>query len=239
MGEPTALFSKVFQRFGVQFDYVDARDPENIIKAIRPNTRLIWLETPTNPLLQLSDIAAIAEISRKFQLILAVDNTFLSPYFQQPLNLGADIVVHSTTKYLGGHSDVVGGAVLTSSKEIYEQLAFLQNSMGAIPGPHDAWLTLRGIKTLALRMKAHENNALHIAQVLVKHPKILAVNYPGLESHPQYVLAKKQMSGFGGMMSIEIKGGLDAGKHVARATRLFSLAESLGGVESLIGHPQV
>jgi len=231
------VFTKVFQRLGLGFDFVDARDTALIQAAIRPETRMIWLETPTNPLLRLYDIAQIATLAREHNLILVVDNTFMSPYFQQPLTLGADLVVHSTTKYLGGHSDVVGGAVLTNNQDLHQQLQFLQNSLGSVPGPMDCWLTLRGIKTLALRMRAHQENALVLAEYLEKHPKIAKIHYPGLPSHPQYDLACKQMSGFGGMISFEVAGGLEAGKTVARSTQLFSLAESLGGVESLIGHP--
>jgi cystathionine gamma-lyase len=231
------VFDKVFRRLGLDFTFVDARDPAKVAEALRPNTKLVWLETPTNPLLRLCDIKAIAEITREKGLILAVDNTFMSPYFQQPLNLGADLVVHSTTKYIGGHSDVVGGAILTSNEGLYQQLKFLQNAMGGVPGPFDAWLTLRGAKTLAVRMRAHAENAMAVAQFLETHPKIAAVNYPGLESHPQHALAKAQMSGFGGMISFEVQGGIEAGKKVATSTKLFSLAESLGGVESLIGHP--
>ena len=231
------VFTKVFSRLGLSFEFVDARDPQALAAKIRDNTRLIWLETPTNPLLRLCDIAAIAEISKARGLLLAVDNTFVSPYFQRPLDLGADLVVHSTTKYIGGHSDVVGGAVLTNSPELHQRLAFLQNAMGGIPGPFDAWLTLRGLKTLALRMERHQQNALQIAAFLEAHPLIESVNYPGLASHPQHELAQRQMSGFGGMISFEVKGGIEAGKRVASATRLFALAESLGGVESLIGHP--
>jgi len=231
------VFDKVFRRLGLDFTFVDARDPANVAEALRPNTKLVWLETPTNPLLRLCDIKAIADITREKGLILAVDNTFMSPYFQQPLNLGADLVVHSTTKYIGGHSDVVGGAILTSNEGLYQQLKFLQNAMGGVPGPFDAWLTLRGAKTLAVRMRAHAENAMAVAQFLETHPKIAAVNYPGLESHPQHALAKAQMSGFGGMISFEVQGGIEAGKKVATSTKLFSLAESLGGVESLIGHP--
>lgn len=231
------VFTQVFERLGISFDFVDTRDPEAVQQAIQPHTRMLWIETPTNPLLRLCDIQAMAEIAKVHGLLLAVDNTFLSPYFQQPLTLGADIVVHSTTKYMGGHSDVVGGAVVTQDAALHQRLAFLQNSLGGVPGPFDAWLTLRGLKTLALRMRAHEQNALALAQFLVQHPKVQQVNYPGLPQHPQHALAKHQMSGFGGMMSIEVVGGLEAGRKVAESTHLFSLAESLGGVESLIGHP--
>jgi cystathionine beta-lyase/cystathionine gamma-synthase len=231
------VFTQVFQRQGLSFDFVDARLLDSIRAAIQPQTRLIWIETPTNPLLRLYDISAIAALAHEHHLILAVDNTFMSPYFQQPLKLGADLVVHSTTKYIGGHSDVVGGAILTNNQEIFQALKFLQNSLGAVPGPMDCWLTLRGLKTLALRMRAHQENALAIATFLENHPKIAQIYYPGLPSHPQYELACKQMQGFGGMISFEVVGGLEAGKTIARSTQLFSLAESLGGVESLIGHP--
>ncbi len=231
------LFEKVLTNFGLTFSFVDMNDESKVRNAIKDNTKMIWIETPTNPLLKLCDIAFISKIAKEKNIITVVDNTFMSPYFQKPLNLGADIVVHSTTKYIGGHSDVVGGAVITSNDEFFTKLKFNQNSMGAIPGPFDCWLTLRGMKTLALRMKEHEKNAKVIAKFLLNHPKVEKVNYPGLEIHPQYELAKRQMSGFGGMISFEVKGGLDAGKIVAVGTKLFSLAESLGGVESLIGHP--
>lgn len=231
------VFTQVFERLGLHFDFVDTRDPEQVAAAITPQTRMLWTETPTNPLLRLCDLQALAQITQAHAMLLVTDNTFLSPYFQQPLSLGADIVVHSTTKYMGGHSDVVGGAVVTRSEALHQQLAFLQNSLGGVPGPFDAWLTLRGLKTLALRMQAHEKNALAIASYLLQHPKIKQVNYPGLPSHPQHALATRQMSGFGGMISVEVNGGLEAGRRVAESTCLFSLAESLGGVESLIGHP--
>lgn len=231
------LFQKVLSNFGLEFTYVDVTSKDNILSAIKENTKLLWIETPTNPLLKLCDIQQISEISKEKGLILAVDNTFMSPYFQKPLNLGADIVIHSTTKYLGGHSDVVGGAVITSNEKFFTDIKFNQNSMGAVPGPFDCWLTLRGLKTLAVRMREHNKNAMAIAKFLSSHPKIEKVNYPGLETHPQFELAKRQMTGFGGMISFEVKGGLEAGKIVATETKLFSLAESLGGVESLIGHP--
>ena len=231
------VFTKVFTRLGLSFDFVDARDPQNVVEAINDNTKMVWLETPTNPLLRLCDIRAIAAICKERNICLVVDNTFMSPYFQQPLELGADLVLHSTTKYIGGHSDVVGGAILGNDPKLKEELAFLQNSMGGIPGPFDSWLALRGLKTLALRMQAHEKNAMAIAQFLEQHPLIESVNYPGLASHPQHELAKSQMSGFGGMISFEVKGGIEAGTTVATSTHLFALAESLGGVESLIGHP--
>lgn len=231
------LFQRVLTNLGLTFSFVDMADLDAVRNAIQDNTKMLWIETPTNPLLKLCDIQAIADIAKEKNILSCVDNTFMSPYFQQPLDLGADLVVHSTTKYVGGHSDVVGGAVVTSNDDLYARLKYNQNSIGAIPGPFDSWLTLRGMKTLALRMREHNKNAMAIAKFLSNHPKIEKVNYPGLESHPQHELAKKQMSGFGGMISFEVKGGLDAGKIVATNTKLFALAESLGGVESLIGHP--
>ncbi len=231
------LFERVLARYGISFNWVDATDLGNVDRAIQPNTKLIWSETPTNPLLKLVDIAGLAEVARKHGVLLAIDNTFASPYLQTPLDLGADIVVHSTTKYIGGHSDVVGGFFATRSEELYQTVKFHQNSMGAVPGPMDAWLTLRGIKTLALRMRQHCANAERIARFLADHPAIEAVYYPGLESHPQHELAKRQMRGFGGMVSFVTKGGLEPARAIARSLKLFSLAESLGGVESLTCHP--
>ncbi|MEB3186413.1 MAG: cystathionine gamma-synthase [bacterium] len=231
------LFERVLTRFGLTFTWVDARDLDAVAAALRPETRLVWAETPTNPLLRLVDLAALATLCQERGVLLAVDNTFASPYLQQPLALGADLVVHSTTKYLGGHSDVVGGAVVTSRDDLAADLRFLQNSTGAIPGPHDAWLTLRGIKTLALRMRQHGESALAIARHLEAHPRVERVHYPGLESHPQHELACRQMSGFGGMVSFVVKGGLESARTVAKSLQLFSLAESLGGVESLVTHP--
>lgn len=231
------VFTQVFERLGISYDFVDASDPQTIAAACRDNTRLIWLETPTNPLLRLVDIRGVVQAVSHRDLLVAVDNTFVSPYFQQPLDLGADLVVHSTTKYIGGHSDVVGGAVICNDADLHQRLANIRNATGGVPAPFDAWLTLRGVKTLALRMQAHQQNALAIAGFLDAHPKITQVNYPGLPTHPQYALAQTQMSGFGGMLSFEVEGGLAAGKRVAENTQLFALAESLGGVESLIGHP--
>jgi len=216
-------------------------DPAAVASAIRPETRLIWLETPTNPLLAIADIEDIARRARGSiageHIRIAVDNTFASPYLQQPLRLGADIVVHSTTKYLGGHSDVVGGAIVTNDAEVYERLKFLQNAVGAVPGPLDCWLTLRGIKTLHLRMARHSENAQAVAEYLEAHPKVERVYYPGLESHPQHELARKQMRAPGGMVSIIMRDGEEAARQFVQRTRLFALAESLGGVESLIEHP--
>jgi cystathionine beta-lyase/cystathionine gamma-synthase len=231
------LFEKVFARLGLLFDYVDASDPDQVAAAIRPETKLIWLETPTNPLLKLADIAAIAQIARPRGILTAVDNTFASPYFQRPLELGADIVHYSTTKYIGGHSDVVGGALVLADGALYERLKFLQNAAGAVPGPLDCWLVLRGLKTLAVRMRAHEANAMAVAHFLQQHPAVERVIYPGLPSHPQHALAQHQMHGFGGMISIVLKGGAAAARALVTRTKLFTLAESLGGVESLIEVP--
>lgn len=231
------LFDKILQGYGLEFDYVEMADLDAIEAAIKPNTRLIWLETPTNPMLKISDIAAISAIAKKHDVWLAVDNTFCSSFLQRPLSLGADFVVHSTTKYIGGHSDVVGGAIMTSNAEAYAQLKFLQNAIGAVPGPQDCFLTLRGIKTLALRMTKHSQNALQVAQFLTDNPKVETVIYPGLESHPQHDIAKRQMKMGGGMISFIIKGGEEDASTIARNTKLFTLAESLGGVESLIEVP--
>lgn len=231
------LFDKVLTRYGLEFSWVDARRLESLEQAITPTTKMVWLETPTNPLLQIVDIKAIAGLARSKKLITVVDNTFASPYLQNPLALGADIVVHSSTKYLGGHSDVVGGAILTSNDEFYEKMKFHQNAVGAVPGPMDCFLVLRGLKTLAVRMEAHQKNATAIAEYLNGHQALEKVIYPGLKTHPQHELAKKQMNGFGAMVSIVVKGGLKNANKFASSTRLFALAESLGGVESLICHP--
>jgi cystathionine beta-lyase/cystathionine gamma-synthase len=231
------LFDKVFTRYGVEFTWVDASDPATVRAAIKPNTKLLWVETPTNPLLKLVDIALLGELCKEAKLLFAVDNTFASPYLQNPLDMGADIVVHSTTKYIGGHSDVVGGAALANDDEIYKTLKFHQNAVGAVPSPFDAWLTLRGVKTLALRMRQHEHNARLVADYLTTHEAVEQVFYPGLKSHPQHELAQRQMRGFGGMVSFTLKGGFEAARIVGRRSKLFILAESLGGVESLMCHP--
>jgi cystathionine gamma-lyase len=233
------LFSRVLQRYGLEFTYVDMSDADNVRKALRPNTKLIWIETPTNPLLKLIDIQAIASLrqARDERLIIAVDNTFATPYFQQPLSLGADVVVHSTTKYIGGHSDVVGGVAITNDDAIADVIKFHQNAVGGVPGPHDAWLTMRGAKTLALRMREHAKNAQAVAEFLAAHAEVDRVYYPGLPSHPQHELAKRQMSGFGGMVSFVLKGPQSRALDFANRLQFFSLAESLGGVESLICHP--
>jgi cystathionine beta-lyase/cystathionine gamma-synthase len=233
------LFDKVLRRFGLDFTFADTTDPESVAEALTPSTRLVWLETPTNPFLRVTNIRAVAEIvhSHASKPLLVVDNTFATPYLQRPLELGADIVVHSTTKYLGGHSDVVGGAVIVKDKELAERLAFLQNAVGAVPGPMDCFLVLRGIKTLHLRMDRHAENATAIVEFLAKHPKVEKLMYPFHESHPQYKVARQQMKNGGGMISFIMKGGHDAAVKVVEATRIFTLAESLGGVESLIEVP--
>lgn len=231
------LLERVYRPWGLHVDYADVTDPAAFAASIKPNTRMIWIETPTNPLLKIADIASLATIARKSKALLVVDSTFASPYFQRPLELGAHIVVHSTTKYLGGHSDTIGGVVVLSEEEAYQQTKFYQNAAGAVPGPWDCWLILRGIKTLAVRMREHERNALHLARLLEKHPKVERVYYPGLESHPQHKLAQRQMSGFSGMISFEIAGGYPAVEQFVSRLKLFLLAESLGGVESLVCYP--
>ena len=231
------IFERVMRRYNIETSYATAGNVAEYEKAIRPNTKLIWLETPTNPLLRLANIRAIAEVAHRHNLLLVVDNTFSSPYFQQPLSLGADIVLHSTTKYINGHSDVIGGAVVTSNDEVYEALKFHQNAAGAVPGPFDVWLTMRGIKTLAVRMRQHEENAHSVARFLMEHKRVEKVYYPGLASHPDHELAKQQMSGFGGMVSFQFKGTLADVEQVVRRFKIFTFAESLGGVESLVCHP--
>lgn len=231
------LFDKVLAPYGLDFSYVDTSSVDAVAAALRPQTRLIWLETPTNPMLRLTDVAAVAGLAREAGAWLAVDNTFASPILQQPLRLGATFVIHSTTKYIGGHSDVVGGAIVLDDEESYARLKFLQNAVGAVPGPFDAFLTLRGIKTLALRMERHSANATRVARFLEDHPAVAHVIYPGLESHPQFELARRQMAGPGGIISFLLHGGEAAARTLARRTRLFTLAESLGGVESLVELP--
>ena len=233
------FFTKVINKFGIKAHFVDSTSIENIKAVMNPKVKMVWLESPTNPLLKLCDIRAIADLAHAHGAYLVVDNTFMSPYFQQPLSLGADIVVHSATKYIGGHSDLVGGILVTNSDEIYQTMKFHQTAVGAIPGPFDCWLALRGLKTLAVRMRAHQENALALAQWLEKHPQVSRVIYPGLASHPQHELAKKQMRGFGGMISFEIQGGVEEARRLVENTKLFLLAESLGGVESLIEVPAV
>lgn len=232
------LFTKVFERFGIVFKYVDTTNVANIESAITANTKLVWIETPTNPLMNITDIAAVAAITKPKNILLAVDNTFASPYLQNPLDLGADIIMHSVTKYLGGHSDVIQGALMMNDAELREKLYFIQKSCGAVPGPMDCFLVLRGIKTLGVRMKAHCENGKIIANWLRNNPKVAKVYWPGFEDHPGYAVAKKQMKDFGGMISFELKkDSIDEARRVLSSTHLFSLAESLGGVESLINHP--
>jgi cystathionine gamma-lyase len=233
------LFDKVLRHNGLEFSYPDLTDTENFKRSIKPNTKMVWLETPTNPTLKLIDIRKISEEAKRHGIIVVVDNTFMSPYFQRPLSLGADMVVHSITKYIGGHSDVVGGAVVTNRPELAERMAFLSNSIGAIQSPFDAFMCLRSLKTLPLRMRAHEENAATIAQFLEGHAKVEKVLYPGLKSHPQHNLAKEQMLGMGGMITFYINGGLEGSRKFLENVNLFSLAESLGGVESLIEHPAI
>ena len=232
------MFVKMFEPFGIKFHFVNLTNPENIKAKINANTKLIWLETPTNPTMQIIDIKACAAIAKANNLLLAVDNTFASPYLQNPIDLGADIVMHSVTKYLGGHSDVVMGALITNDKDIYDRLAFVHNSCGATPGPMDSFLVLRGIKTLHLRMKAHCENGRAVAQFLKNHPKIEKVYWPGFEEHPNHHIAKAQMKDFGGMISIVLKDkSVENTFKLAGSFKVFTLAESLGGVESLINHP--
>ena len=230
------LLEKVFKPWGLNARYTDESSPAAFASIITPKTKLVWIETPTNPLLQILDIAAIAEVAHKHGAKLIVDNTFASPYLQQPLKLGADVVVHSTTKYIGGHSDVVGGAVI-GPKDLLDPIKFYQNAAGGVPGPFDCYLTLRGLKTLAIRMDRHGSNAAELAGWLTKQPAVDRVYYPGLANHPGHAIAKKQMRNFGGMISLQLKGGADAAKRFFTRTKLFSLAESLGGVESLVCHP--
>ncbi|MBS1968974.1 MAG: cystathionine gamma-synthase [Bdellovibrionales bacterium] len=233
------LFNRVLKNNGLEFSYVDLTNPENFAKALKPNTKMVWLETPTNPTLKLVDIKKIAKVAAEKGVITVVDNTFMSPYFQRPLTLGADVVVHSATKYIGGHSDVVGGIAVTNRQDLAEKLAFLSNSMGGVQGAFDSFMCLRSLKTLPLRMKAHASNAQAVAEFLETHPKVQKVIYPGLKSHPQHALAKEQMLGMGGMITFYIKGGLDEARIFLENVRVFALAESLGGVESLIEHPAI
>jgi cystathionine gamma-lyase len=234
------LFDKVYRRLGFEFTYVDPlRGADGVADAIRPNTRLVWVETPTNPMLKLVDLAAVAAVCKQRGVMFAVDNTFMTPYFQRPLELGADVVAHSMTKYLNGHSDVVGGALVVQDPGLRDRLAFLQNAAGAVPSPMDSFLVLRGTKTLHIRMDRHESNARAIASWLERHPQVERIIYPGLASHPQHQLARTQARGFGGMISFVLAGGLEASRRFLSACQIFTLAESLGGVESLIEHPAI
>lgn len=233
------LMDKVIRNNGIDFSYVDLTNPENFSKALKPTTKMLWLETPTNPTLKLVDIKKLAAMAASKGVISVVDNTFMSPFFQRPLELGATLVLHSTTKYVGGHSDLVGGAVVTSDSALAERLGFLSNSMGGVASPFDSFLAMRSLKTLGVRMRAHETSAIAVAKYLEKHPKVARVIYPGLESHPQHRLAREQMTGFGGMITFFVKGGMGAARTMLESVRVFALAESLGGVESLIEHPAI
>ena len=238
-GGTRRLLSNVFVNFDITVSYVDATIPENIEKAIKPETRLIWIETPTNPLLKIADIRAIAQIAKRHGLILVVDNTFLSPYFQKPLSLGADVVVYSTTKYIGGHSDALGGSVVTNDEDIYQKISYNQNAVGAVLSPFDSYLTLRGAKTLAIRMEQHQKNAIALAEYLQKSAKVKRVLYPGLKTHPHHEVATAQTTGFGGVLSFELDGTLADAESFLSRLKLFSTAESLGGVESLAEIPSI
>ncbi|HEY0493508.1 MAG TPA: cystathionine gamma-synthase [Candidatus Dormibacteraeota bacterium] len=231
------LFRRLLEPMGLKFSFVDGTDLNRLERAFTEQTRVVWLESPTNPLLKLVDIAAVSRIAHARGALVVVDNTFMSPYLQRPLSLGADIVVHSATKFLGGHSDVIAGVLVVQSDDLRERLAFIQNAVGAVPGPLDAWLVLRGLKTLAVRMREHDRNARLIAEFLSEHDRVERVYYPGLPTHPQHELAKRQMSGFGGMIAFEVHGGLEAARRLVERTRVFTLAESLGGVEALIELP--
>jgi cystathionine gamma-lyase len=233
------IFDKVFKRLGVEFTFVDLSDLEATRKAWKPNTKMVWVETPTNPMLKVIDIEAVTRLAKEKGALSVVDNTFMSPYFQNPLKLGADLVMHSVTKYLNGHSDVVGGVVITQRDDLHQELKFMQNAVGGVPAPMDCFLVMRGLKTLHVRMERHAQNAMAVAKFLEAHPQVKKVIYPGLESHPQHSIAIRQMSGFGGMISFEIQGGLDDARKFLEKVRVFALAESLGGVESLIEHPAI
>jgi cystathionine gamma-lyase len=233
------IFDKVFRRHGLSFTPVEACDPSNVERAMTPRTRLVWLESPTNPMLKIADLSAIASIARARGATSVVDNTFATPFFQRPIELGIDLVCHSTTKYLNGHSDVVGGAVLTSDAGLYQRMQFLQNAVGGVPSPMDSFLVMRGVKTLHVRMERHQENAFRLARFLEGHRQVEKVTFPGLPSHPQHDLARRQMSGFGGMLTFVIRGGLPAARAFLSSLRVFALAESLGGVESLIEHPAI
>ncbi len=233
------IFDKVFRRLGLSFDPVDMSDPRNVERALRRETRLVWIESPTNPMLKIVDLAEVARIARAHGARTVVDNTFATPYFQRPLEHGIDVVTHSTTKYLNGHSDVIGGAVVTSDAALHDRLKFLQNAVGGVPSPMDSFLVLRGLKTLHVRMERHAANAMALARFLEGHPQVEKVTYPGLPSHPQHALAARQMRGFGGMLTFVLKGGLPAASAFLKAVKVFACAESLGGVESLVEHPAI
>ena len=230
-------FNQILVNYDLHFSYVDSSNSANIENAIQTNTKLIWIETPTNPLLKITDLEAVGNIAKKHNILFGVDSTFATPVFLRPLEFGADLVMHSTTKYLSGHNQLIGGVVITNREDLFDQLKFVQKSIGAVPGPFDCWLTILGIKTLDLRMKKHDSNARTVAEYLEAHPKVASVTYPGLPSHPAHEIAKKQMSGFSGMISFELTGGIPAGKTVMNSVKLAKLAESLGSVETMITHP--
>ncbi|HTF32680.1 MAG TPA: cystathionine gamma-synthase [Myxococcota bacterium] len=231
------LFTRVLPRYAIRFSFVDATRPEEVAKAMEPATRIVWIETPTNPLLRIVDVAACAQIARQHGALLVVDNTFATPYLQNPLALGAHVTLHSTTKYIGGHSDVVGGAIVVNDEELYQQLKFAQNATGGVPGPWDAWLTLRGVKTLAVRMRQHEKGASRVAEHLRGRPEVASVCWPGFADHPGHAVARRQMRGWGGIVTLDLAGGARAARAFCEALELFALGESLGGVESLVGYP--
>ncbi len=236
-GGVSRLFNRILSRFQLSFTYVDSSYPERVAQAVRKNTKLLWIETPTNPLLNLTDLEAVVRIGRERGIPVAVDPTFATPCLLRPLEFGVDLVVHSTTKYLSGHNQIIGGIVITNNHDYFEQLKFVQKSVGAVPSPFDCWLTLTGLKTLPLRMERHSSNGMAVARFLEKHPKVAWVKYPGIESHPQHEIAKRQMSGYSGMITFELKGGLESGRKLMNSVRLCSLAESLGAVETMITHP--
>jgi len=230
-------FNQILNNYNLEFTYVDSQIVSNIEAAIQPNTKMIWIETPTNPLLKITDLETVGRIAKSHNILFGVDSTFATPVFLRPLNFGADLVMHSTTKYLSGHNQLIGGAVITDREDLFESLKFIQKTVGAVPGPFDCWLTLLGLKTLDLRMNKHNENGMEIATYLESHPKVKHVIYPGLESHPMHQIAKEQMSGYSGMISFELKGGLESGKALMNNVDLCLLAESLGAVESMITHP--
>jgi len=236
-GGVSRLFNRILSRYGLEFTYVDSSDPEKVRAAVRSNTKLIWVETPTNPLLKVTDLAAISSIAKEKGVLFGVDSTFATPALLRPFEWGADIVMHSTTKYLSGHNQIIGGAVVVQSDELRDHLRFIQKSVGAVPSPFDCWLTLLGIKTLPIRMERHGENALQVARFLEEHEKVAWVRYPGLPSHPQHAVAARQMSGFSGMITFELKGGIPAGRTLLNSCRMIALAESLGAVETMITHP--
>ncbi|MBF88107.1 MAG: cystathionine gamma-synthase [Candidatus Marinimicrobia bacterium] len=230
-------FNRILTKYGLLFTYVDSTESINVKNAVRPNTKMLWIETPTNPLLKITDLHAIGEIAKENQLLFCVDSTFSTPVFLRPLEFGADMVVHSTTKYISGHNQIIGGAIITNSMELYDEMKFIQKTIGAVPSPFDCWLTLMGAKTLHLRMEKHAKNAQIIAEFLESHPKVLNITFPGLISHPQHEIAKDQMNGYSGMICFELKGGIEAGRKLMNNVRLCALAESLGAVETMITHP--